>query len=74
MSRLKEEIVNKLLSSNKVKEYDFIDLSFSNARLNEIDNGIVRLQMSNGLCPCIKTNINNYFVVVKDNRKDKMEE
>lgn len=57
-------VSDKLCKSNLINEYDFIDLSYANARLKEINNGTLHKQRADNLCPCIKTNIQNYGVVV----------
>lgn len=57
-------VSDKLCKSKLIKEYDFIDLSYANTRLKEINKGIIHKQRKDTLCPCIKTNIQNYGVVV----------
>ena len=63
---IKYEVARKLIEKNMVKELDFIDLSYANTRLIEVNNDKLHKQRSDGICPCIKTNIQNYGVVVYD--------
>lgn len=61
---IKNKVCKLLIKNKMVDIYDFIDLSYANSRLSEIEKGILHKQRSDKLCPCIKTNIQNYGVVV----------
>ena len=63
---MKDEVINKIINSDLLEPYDFIDLSYANARLNEIKDNKLHKQMTGGISPCIKTNVVNYGVVVYD--------
>ena len=63
---MKDEVINRILDSDLLEPYDFIDLSYANARLNEIKDNKLHKQMTGGISPCIKTNVVNYGVVVYD--------
>ena len=63
---MKDEVINRIINSDLLEPYDFIDLSYANARLNEIKDNKLHKQMTGGISPCIKTNIVNYGVVVYD--------
>ena len=63
---MKDEVINRIIDSDLLEPYDFIDLSYANARLNEIKDNKLHKQMTGGISPCIKTNIVNYGVVVYD--------
>ena len=63
---IKHIVANELIKNNLVKEFDFIDLSYANSRLKELKSNKLHKQKSDGLAPCIKTNIQNYGVVVND--------
>ena len=63
---MKDEVINRIINSDLLEPYDFIDLSYANARLNEIKNNKLHKQMTGGISPCIKTNVVNYGVVVYD--------
>ena len=63
---IKDEIIEKMIDSNLIEPYDFIDLSYANARLKEINKNKLHKQMTGGISPCIKTNVTNYGVVVYD--------
>lgn len=63
---MKDEVINRIINSDLLEPYDFIDLSYANARLNEIKDNKLHKQMTGGISPCIKTNVVNYGVVVYD--------
>ena len=63
---MKDEVINRIIKSDLLEPYDFIDLSYGNARLNEIKDNKLHKQMTGGISPCIKTNVVNYGVVVYD--------
>ena len=63
---MKDEVINRIIDSDLLEPYDFIDLSYANARLNEIKDNKLHKQMTGGISPCIKTNVVNYGVVVYD--------
>lgn len=63
---MKDEVINRIINSDLLEPYDFIDLSYANARLNEIKENRLHKQMTGGISPCIKTNVVNYGVVVYD--------
>lgn len=63
---IKYEVANILIKNKMVEPYDFLDLSYANSRLKEVKSGIIHKQRADGICPCIKTNIDNYGVVVYD--------
>ena len=63
---MKDEVINRIINSELLEPYDFIDLSYANARLNEIKDNKLHKQMTGGISPCIKTNVVNYGVVVYD--------
>lgn len=63
---IKDEIIEKMIDSNLIEPYDFIDLSYANARLKEINKNQLHKQMTGGISPCIKTNVTNYGVIVYD--------
>ena len=63
---MKDEMINRIINSDLLEPYDFIDLSYANARLNEIKENRLHKQMTGGISPCIKTNVVNYGVVVYD--------
>ncbi|MBR1454477.1 MAG: hypothetical protein IJ593_07505 [Lachnospiraceae bacterium] len=63
---MKDEVINRIIDSDLIEPYDFIDLSYANARLNEIKDNKLHKQMTGGISPCIKTNVVNYGVVVYD--------
>ena len=63
---MKDEVINRIIDSDLLEPYDFIDLSYANARLNEIKDNKLHKQMAGGISPCIKTNVVNYGVVVYD--------
>ncbi len=63
---MKDEVINRIINSDLLEPYDFIDLSYANARLNEIKDNKLHKQMIGGISPCIKTNVVNYGVVVYD--------
>ena len=63
---MKDEVIYRIIDSDLLEPYDFIDLSYANARLNEIKDNKLHKQMTGGISPCIKTNVVNYGVVVYD--------
>ena len=63
---MKDEVINRIINSDLLWPSDFIDLSYANARLNEIKDNKLHKQMTGGISPCIKTNVVNYGVVVYD--------
>ena len=63
---MKDDVINRIINSDLLEPYDFIDLSYANARLNEIKDNKLHKQMTGGISPCIKTNVVNYGVVVYD--------
>lgn len=64
---IKDEMMKRLVSSDLLTPYDFIDVSYVNARLKEVKQNRLHKQMTGGIAPCIKTNIQNYGVVVYEN-------
>ena len=63
---MKDEVINRIINSDLLEPYDFVDLSYANARLTEIKDNKLHKQMTGGISPCIKTNVVNYGVVVYD--------
>lgn len=63
---MKDEVINRIINSDLLEPYDFIDLSYANARLCEVKENRLHKQMTGGISPCIKTNVVNYGVVVYD--------
>ncbi len=64
---IKDEMIDAIVNSNLLEPYDFIDVSYANARFKEIKQNKLHKQMVGGIAPCIKTNIQNYGVVVYEN-------
>ena len=64
---LRDEMIDELVRSDLLMPYDFIDVSYANARFKEIKQNKLHKQMAGGIAPCIKTNIQNYGVVVYEN-------
>ena len=64
---MKNELIKLLENSDLIKPYDVLDISYVNARLKEVKSHKLHKQMTGGIVPCIKTNIQNYGVVVYEN-------
>ena len=60
----RNELFKEIIKKGLVKPYDFIDPTYFNARVKEVEKGTLHKQMTGNIAPCIKTNIHNYGVVV----------
>ena len=71
-NKLMIDVSNRLLQERGLKPYDFIDVSYANARLYELNNDEqITLQGGGGICPTLKTRCNNYGMVVEDSMSEK---
>lgn len=71
-NKLMIDVSNRLLQERELKPYDFIDVSYANARLDELNNDEqITLQGGGGICPTLKTRCNNYGMVVEDSMSEK---
>jgi DNA (cytosine-5)-methyltransferase 1 len=64
---------NSILENRKVIEGEFYDVSYSNARIREIENGLdlkTKNKLDADICPTITTTISNLGMVVKQNSRN----
>ena len=67
-----EKLGNEIIKSALVNEFDFIDMSYKNARLEDLKRGVLKKQMIGGISPCVKISMINYGVVVMETLKNKL--
>lgn len=65
-TRVRDKVVEKLLSEEKIREGDIFDLSFSNSQLNRYHT---QNSKDNTIAPTIMTSVSNYAMVVRDEPK-----
>ena len=72
---LREQVINALLDKDLIHPGDFIDVSYSNARLKEINNGeqiMTKNKTDNSISPTLTTSISNLGMCTTDFRVRKL--